>query len=1232
MASFFLTQVLEKMGSRDKDIRFMATHDLANEMEKESFKMDPLMEPKIVQKLLTLVDDNANNVQENVVKCLGLLIKIVKDQIAQEIADSLIKGLLESEKEDLHEISSIGLKTIIGNMTPDSTIATLVTKRVAPKMLEGISASKPGDKTEVKMYCLDILNYLLVKYGSLVPNLDQVRDVVLPNLSATRPATRKRAINCLASFAIPASDDLFYGLMDNITKQIDEAKKGDHVSTLVQLIGQIGRSSGYRLGKYLPKIMQHILKNVENSKFESDELKENCLLCFESIVEKCQKDVSPYLNDIITLSLKYIKFDPNYEDDEDEENDEMETDDEDEEEEEDEDDGDVDDDDDISWKIRRSAAKTLAAVITHRPEILLSLSETVAPTLIGRFREREENVRLEIFTTYVLLLKQTNKKNVDLKSIGVLHQQVPKMIASIKKPLNDKSIKTRVGAFQLLKVTMELLKPQLSAAEITIFVKAIGSALVEKSNNSNLKIEALSFLRVLLATQQADGFQPHIKVLSVHIVKCVRESYYRVSSEALRVCQEFVTVLRAADKQAKPDLSIVNEIFEGTLQQLKAQDIDQEVKESAISCMGIIISVFGDVLSAQQLQPCLSILFLDRLENEITRVVALKAISKIITSSSTQIDLSSVISKTIDLLTTFLRKNNRSLKQNTIQTFVDIATHIPNSITASQLPSILTELSSNISESDLQLTNLSFVFYKQLLATHASSIKLFKEKLLPSILALLKSSVLQGVALESLLQLLADVVPKKEAGVTFGDLLAALFDAASQIKQPATRQSIAAISQCIAVITIASGDQIKPTVEKLIKNLSSNDDSLVLLSLTTIGEIGRRTNLSSVSSTIQNDIFKTFDASNEEVKQVAALSLGNIAVAALATYVPFILDNIRSQPKKQYLLLHSLKELIVKLTAAGTIAQILPFLPTILPLLFENSTNEEEGTRNLVAECLGKLAMVDPKNIIPQLEAKIGTNSPFAEATVVTSIKFAILESKNGLATDYLEPIVTRFLALLNNPDLVVKRAALLTLNYISHNRPALIRGNLPVYLPILYNNCRIKPELIREVDLGPFKHKVDDGIEIRKTAFECMYTLLDTSGDKIDMAPFIESIAAGLKDTQHDIKLLCHLLIVRLSMVSGQALLEGLSSLVDPFKTTLLAKVADQTVKQQVERNEECIRSALRAIASIHRIPSSESIVKFEEFVRTTIRQNQKLNTTFNTILEEDQSIHDEKMDTGSD
>lgn len=65
------------------------------------------------------------------------------------------------------------------------------------------------------------------------------------------------------------------------------------------------------------------------------------------------------------------------------------------------------DDDDMSWKVRRAAAKCLDAVVSTRHEMLPEFYRTVSPALIGRFKEREENVKADVFHAYLSLLKQT---------------------------------------------------------------------------------------------------------------------------------------------------------------------------------------------------------------------------------------------------------------------------------------------------------------------------------------------------------------------------------------------------------------------------------------------------------------------------------------------------------------------------------------------------------------------------------------------------------------------------------------------------------------------------------------------------------------------------------------------------------------------------------------------------------------------------------------------------------
>lgn len=63
-------------------------------------------------------------------------------------------------------------------------------------------------------------------------------------------------------------------------------------------------------------------------------------------------------------------------------------------------------------------------------------------------------------------------------------------------------------------------------------------------------------------------------------------------------------------------------MYWSTLSRLRTADIDQEVKERAIACMGQIIAHLGDVLH-KELSTCLPI-FLERLRNEITRLTTVK--------------------------------------------------------------------------------------------------------------------------------------------------------------------------------------------------------------------------------------------------------------------------------------------------------------------------------------------------------------------------------------------------------------------------------------------------------------------------------------------------------------------------------------------------------------------------------------------------------------------------------
>lgn len=109
-----------------------------------------------------------------------------------------------------------------------------------------------------------------------------------------------------------------------------------------------------------------------------------------------------------------------------------------------------------------------------------------------------------------------------------------------------------------------------------------------------------------------------------------------------------------------------------------------------------------------------------------------------------------------------------------------------------------------------------------------------------------------------------------------------------------------------------------------------------------------------------------------QVKSAASYALGSIAVGNLPEYLPFVLQEITSS-KRQYLLLHSLKEIISSASVSG----LKPYVELVWSLLLKHSECQEEGTRNVVAECLGKLTLIDPETLLPRLKGYLQSGNQY---------------------------------------------------------------------------------------------------------------------------------------------------------------------------------------------------------------------------------------------------------------
>ncbi|KAJ1400409.1 TATA-binding protein interacting [Sesbania bispinosa] len=1153
------------MTGKDKDYRYMATSDLLNELSKATFKADADLELKLKNIIIQQLDDAAGDVSGLAVKCLAPLVRKMSETRVVEMTSQLCDKLLNG-KDQHRDTASIALKTVVAEVSTQS-LAQSILRILTPQLIKGIT--DPGMGTEIKCECLDILCDVLHKFGSLMAtDHELLLSSLLSQLSSNQASVRKKTVACIASLSSSLSDDLLAkATVEVVTNLKNKVAKSEMTRTNIQMIGALSRAVGYRFGPHLGDTVPVLINYCTNASENDEELREYSLQALESFL------LSESANEYT-------------------------------------------DDEDISWKVRRAAAKCLAALIVSRPEMLSKLYDEACPKLIDRFKEREENVKMDVFNTFIELLRQTGnvtKGQIDgneMRQVAYEHlcyydctdmycsprwllkQELPKIVKSINRQLREKSIKTKVGAFSVLKELVVVL-PNCLADHIGSLIPGIEKALNDKSSTSNLKIEALIFTRLVLSSHSPDVFHPYIKALSAPVLSAVGERYYKVTAEALRVCGELVCVVRPNIEGSGFDFRpYVHPIYNGIMSRLINQDQDQEVKECAISCMGLIVSKFGDHLNAE-LPACLPVL-VDRMGNEITRLTAVKAFA-VIAASPLQVDLSCVLDHVVAELTTFLRKANRALRQATLGTLNSLIVAYGDKIGLSAYEVIIVELSGLISDSDLHMTALALELCCTLMGDKRSSQSVglaVRNKVLPQALTLVKSSLLQGQALLALQNFFAALV--YSANTSFDSLLESLLSCAKPSPQSGgiAKQALHSIAQCVAVLCLAAGDQkCLSTVKMLtdiLKDDSSSNSAKQHLGLLCLGEIGRRKDLS-IHAHIENIVIESFQSPFEEIKSAASYALGNIAVGNLPKYLPFILDQIDNQQKKQYLLLHSLKEVIVRQSVDKAEFQE-SSVEKILNLLFNHCESEEEGVRNVVAECLGKIALIEPVKLVPALKVRTTSSAAFTRATVVIAVKYSIVERPEKI-DEIIYPEISSFLMLIKDNDRHVRRAAVLALSTFAHNKPNLIKGLLPDLLPLLYDQTIVKQELIRTVDLGPFKHIVDDGLELRKAAFECVDTLLDSCLDQLNPSSFIVPYLKSGLDDHYDVKMPCHLILSKLADKCPSAVLAVLDSLVDPLQKTINFKPKQDAVKQEVDRNEDMIRSALRAVASLNRIRQGYTI-----------------------------------------
>jgi cullin-associated NEDD8-dissociated protein 1 len=129
----------------------------------------------------------------------------------------------------------------------------------------------------------------------------------------------------------------------------------------------------------------------------------------------------------------------------------------------------------------------------------------------------------------------------------------------------------------------------------------------------------------------------------------------------------------------------------------------------------------------------------------------------------------------------------------------------------------------------------------------------------------------------------------------------------------------------------------------------------------------------------------------------------------------------------------------------------------------------------------------------------------------------------------------------------------------------------------VIFAETHINPAWITEVDLGPFKHKVDEGIPIRKGAYALIDTMVEKIPERVNCGHITETVIKGLDDTAEECMILCLHILGRLISWAPAIVVSYMDSLIDAFDKQCQKHVKLIGTTQSNEKSLNITRSILR-------------------------------------------------------
>ncbi|CAL6443773.1 unnamed protein product [Bathycoccus prasinos] len=976
--------------------------------------------------------------------------------------------------------------------------------------------------------------------------------------------------------------------------------------------------------------------------------------------------------------------------------------------------------DDDSWKVRRASARVVGVILCSASEgILQRHHEVVFKKFFKRMKsDREDAVKLECFDALTAafaafpktcdsgLTRALVEKARDLAIVraqqecalekakktsqSAIAAATKRKIASLKLLGKIGRANRRLAFVEASEISRSRLADAIAGAAVTTFTDSGASS--EKDSSANLRLEAVAFASEVLRVPTADELdstngdalasaariafaKKDIDRLTEAVFSCANDPYYKLAAEGLRASACIVRRARPNTNDAVQDKEGCSVLASGSLERaishLSQQDEDQEVKDASVTLLGDVLTHLGDTLKPAQQKQALDLL-LERMQAESTKLVATRNAAKVARHSPAQVNLSGVAGDVIREFASFLRKNDRHLREASIngaRALVERSDEktLKDADCVSFVEDAVTELGGFV-ENDAHLAamcvNAFAAICERCAKLKKSAKKATESEPLANALKFVSSSLIQRQALLTLERYFeAAVVARKETFEVIYNELSSIstvspndMETDDQAMVRMQQQDIASVrlemknrAACIASATLAAGDKIiKSTIATLIEEISDKDGKRQVISLWTLGEIGKRTKLDD-SNGIDNTLWKKLEEDNtDEVKTAAAFALGSCAVGNKDAFLPKILETIKTTKKGvQEILKHgalrALREVIIGADGSsedGVLAGESSKMEYMMSprkkrvkredddVLFKSTQQawavvlakardedlKDDAVKADVAEVLGRFVARN-HSLVKEIEealnsivkgAKTPENATKA-ALLVDAVRFALVSLPKA---EHFKCSLESFVGLVKDADHNCRRAALQLLSVIGRRNSSQNDDLSPLLakvLPDVLSQLQVNDALIKEIDYGPFKQNFDYGLELRTAAYDFIDVLLTRPKSSLgfaipedDIESMVDTIVIGLKDPERSIRMAVHATFEKLcrdSVPNGaENVVKNADKVCELLLETMWTTANEKAVQHEKDQVDELVKSALKVVKAMESIPDVESYSKIVE------------------------------------